>query len=180
MRNRFSDWWISDNTKEKLDDENEELSAIELAQAKRSIADFVRIMTKRSIPVEYREEEGQSYTDGEKVVIGADVVGDEGFDATVGVALHESSHICKTDFDMLDEFQEADENGTAPDFVPQDIIDGIEPLLKKSDKYKEIEEKLKKADPDYDETELDPENQATRALHHIWNVVEDRWIDQCA
>ncbi len=180
MRNRFSDWWISDNTKEKLDDENEELSAIELAQAKRSIADFVRIMTKRSIPVEYREEEGQSYTDGEKVVIGADVVGDEGFDATVGVALHESSHICKTDFDMLDEFQEADENGTAPDFVPQDIIDGIEPLLKKSDKYKEIEEKLKKADPDYDETELDPENQATRALHHIWNVVEDRWIDSWA
>lgn len=177
MRNRFSDWWISDNTKEKLD-ENEELSAIELAQAKRSIADFVRIMTKRSIPVEYREEEGQSYTDGEKVVIGADVA--EGFDATVGVALHESSHICKSDFDMLDEFQEADENGTAPDFVPQDIIDGIELLLEKSDKYKEIEEELKKADPDYDETELDPENQATRALHHLWNVVEDRWIDSWA
>jgi hypothetical protein len=178
MRERFSDWWLSDQTQDKLD-EGRELSPIELAQAKRSIAEFVRIMTKRDIPVEYLEEGDQSYTDGETVTIGADV-GEEGFDATVGVALHESSHICKSDFDMLDEFQEADENGIAPSFVPQEFIDKIEPLLEKSDEYKEIEQELQKANPDYDPSELDPENQVTRALHHFWNVVEDRWIDNWA
>lgn len=178
MNKRFSDFWISDNTKSKLD-ENRDLTALELAKAKRSISDFVRIMTKQNIPVEYREEEGKSYTDGEKITIGADVR--EGFDATVGTALHESSHIVRSDFDMLDQFREADENGTAPDFVPQDIIDGIEPLLEKSDQYKEVEEKLKnEPDFDYEEVDFSPEAQATRAIHHIWNVVEDRWIDQWA
>lgn len=178
MNNRYSDFWLSDNTTGKLN-EGKELSPIELAQAKRSIAEFVRIMTRKNIPVEFMEEGDQSYTDGETVTIGANV-GEEGFDPTVGVALHEASHICKSDFDMLDEFQEADEEGRAPDFVPQEFIDKIEPLLEKSDKYKEIEEELKSANPDYDESELDPENQATRALHHLWNVVEDRWIDQWA
>jgi hypothetical protein len=178
MRNRFSDFWLSDKTTDKLD-KGEELSPIELAQAKRSIAEFVRIMTRKDIPVEFMEEGEQSYTDGDTVTIGANV-GEEGFDATVGVALHEASHICRSDFDMLDEFQEADEEGRAPDFVPQEFIDKIEPLLEKSDKYKEIEKELKSANPDYDESELDPENQATRALHHLWNVVEDRWIDQWA
>lgn len=181
MQSRFSDWWLTDRTKEKLDDEDKELSAIELAQAKRSIADFVRIMTRENIPVEFMEEGEQSYTDGEKVTIGADVAGDEGFDATVGVALHEASHICKSDFDMLDQFQEAEENDTVPDFVPDEFVRDIEPLLEKSDKYKEIEKKLKNhPDCDYDESELDPAHQAARALHHFWNVVEDRWIDQWA
>lgn len=177
MRNRFSDWWLSDSTTEKLD-EDRELSPIELAQAKRSISDFVRIMTGKNIPVQYREEDGESYTDGETVTIGVDV--GEGFDATVGVALHESSHIVRSDFDMLDDFQEADENGEAPDFVPDEFIRDIEPLLEKSEKYQEIEEQLEKVNPNYDESELDPEVQATRALHHFWNVVEDRWIDNWA
>lgn len=178
MRNRFSDFWLSDRTKEKLNEE-EELSAIELAQSKRSIADFVRIMTGENIPVEYQtEDEGQdhSYTDGEKVVIGADVR--EGFDATVGVALHESSHIVMSDFDMLDKF-DTDDGESCP-LVPQEFVDKIEPLLEKSDKYKEIEEMMKKGISDYDESELDPEEQAKRALHHFWNVVEDRWIDDWA
>jgi len=177
VSDRFSDFWLSDRTKEKLDEERE-LSAIELAQAKRSISDFVRIMTRESIPVEYQtEDEGQdhSYTDGEKVVIGADVR--EGFDATVGVALHEASHIVNSDFEMLEKF---DVDGKS-DLVPQEFVDKIEPLLKKSDEYKEIERKLKNdPDIDYDESELDPAEQAKRALHHIWNVVEDRWIDDWA
>lgn len=178
LSNRYSDWWLSDRTKDKLD-RGEELSAIELAQSKRSIADFVRIMTGQNIPVEYQtEEEGQdhSYTDGKKVVIGADVR--EGFDATVGVALHESSHICKSDFELLDKF-DTDDDEKSP-LVPQDFVDRIEPLLEKSDKFQEIEEMIRQGTDDYDESDLDPEEQATRALHHFWNVVEDRWIDDWA
>ena len=157
IEDRFSDFWLSDRTQKKLDSEDQELSAIELAQAKRSIADFVRIMTRshtrNRIPVEYQtegEEQDHSYTDGEKVVIGADVR--EGFDATVGVALHESSHIVKSDFEMLDKF---DTDGDCP-LVPQEFIDKIEPLLKKSDEYEKIEEKLKSSIDGYDESELDP------------------------
>ena len=181
IEDRFSDFWLSDRTQKKLDNEDKELSAIELAQAKRSIADFVRIMsrshTRNRIPVEYQtegEEQDHSYTDGEKVVIGADVR--EGFDATVGVALHESSHIVKSDFEMLDKF---DTDGDCP-LVPQEFIDKIEPLLEKSEEYEKIEEKLKSSVDGYDESELDPEEQAKRALHHFWNVVEDRWIDDWA
>jgi hypothetical protein len=178
MQDRFSDFWLSDRTKDKLE-EGEELSAIELAQAKRSIADFVRIMTRQNIPVKYQEEgSDRSYTDGDVVTIAPEVDKEgNGFDATVGVALHEASHIVKSDFDLLEQFNEDDS-----DLVPQDIIDKIEPLLKKSDKWQELKEMLEDEgidDHGLDEG-LDPEEQAKRALHHIWNVVEDRWIDQWA
>lgn len=161
---RFSDFWLDDQTKRKLDQE-EELSPIELANSKSEIAQFVKIMAGEYIPVEYRtDDEGTSHTDGEKVTITAEVEPGS-FDATVGVALHEASHVVKSDFDLLDDFE---------DKVPQDLVDKIEPLLKKSDKYKEIEEKMT------GDSEIDPRQQASRCLHHIWNVVEDRWIDQWA
>lgn len=178
MRERFSDFWLSDNTKDKLE-EGEELSAIELAQAKRSIADFVRIMTRQDIPVEYQEEgNDQSYTDGEVVTISPEVSKDGGgFDATVGVALHEASHIVKSDFDMLEKFQD----DPCP-LVSDEMVEAFEELVEKSDKWQELQEMLDQspADVDLDEQDISPEEQAKNALHHIWNVVEDRWIDQWA
>jgi len=180
MNSRFSDYWLSDATKNKLED-GRELSAIELAKAKRSIADFVRLMTGENIPVKYQQEgDDRSYTDGDVVTIAPEIDKEgNGFDATVGVALHEASHIVKSDFDMLEKFNE---DGVVGSFIPQDIVDDIEPLLKKSDKWQEIQDMLDEAgiDHDLDEEGLDPAEQAKRSLHHIWNVVEDRWIDQWA
>lgn len=64
----------------------------------RAISNFVNILTGRNIPVTFMGSD--SYTDGETVVISGDI--DNGnFDVAVGLALHEGSHIVKTDFSHL-------------------------------------------------------------------------------
>jgi hypothetical protein len=73
---------------------------IKLAGYKRAIANFVRIVTnKDNIPVVFSSGQ-DSYTDGTKVVISAKL-DEKGFDSTVGLALHEGSHIALTNFNVL-------------------------------------------------------------------------------
>ena len=75
------------------------LDYVKLAGYKRAIANFVKIVTnKDNIPVIYSSGE-QSYTDGKHVVISSKLDGSE-FDSTVGLALHEGSHIALTDFKL--------------------------------------------------------------------------------
>lgn len=71
-----------------------------LASTRRAISNFVSIVTNQSIPVIYRTN-GDSYTDGKKVVIGTNVLKPKDFDVYVGLALHEGSHIILSDFDLL-------------------------------------------------------------------------------
>jgi hypothetical protein len=70
-----------------------------LAAAQRAIGNFVNIVTGKQIPVVFQSND-QSYTDGEKVVIGTKLE-DKNFDPAVGLALHEGSHIAYTDFTMF-------------------------------------------------------------------------------
>lgn len=94
-----SDFWL------KMDQyENKEQSAfntkstdiIQLASSQRAISNFVRIVTGQAIPVKFTTSK-TSYTDGKSVVISSNV--DEvNFDPTVGLALHEASHVKLTDF----------------------------------------------------------------------------------
>ena len=84
-----------------------------LAAAKRAISNFVNIVTNKQIPVKFNTR-GQSYTDGETVVIGADVVEPKDFDIAVGLALHEGSHIKLSDFNLLQAIYS---------LVPKSIID---------------------------------------------------------
>jgi hypothetical protein len=72
---------------------------IALAGYKRAISNFVNIVTEDNIPVVFNSND-QSYTDGKKVVIGANI-DDKKFDVAVGLALHEGSHIKLSDFDLL-------------------------------------------------------------------------------
>lgn len=67
-----------------------------LASAQRAIGNFVNIVTGKQIPVHFQNND-QSYTDGQSVTIGSKIE-DNNFDATVGLALHEGSHIAFTDF----------------------------------------------------------------------------------
>ncbi len=53
----------------------------------------------KQIPVVFQSSDN-SYTDGERVVIGTKLDGDN-FDPAVGLALHEGSHIALTDFTMF-------------------------------------------------------------------------------
>lgn len=69
-----------------------------LAATQRAIANFVNIVTGKQIPVIFKGQE--SYTNGERVVISTKLEGDR-FDPTVGLALHEASHITLTDFKVL-------------------------------------------------------------------------------
>lgn len=71
-----------------------------LAAAKRSISNFVNIVTNQRIPVEFKNR-GESYTDGKSVVISTDILKPRDFDVAVGLALHEGSHIKLTDFEIL-------------------------------------------------------------------------------
>lgn len=71
-----------------------------LAAHRRAIANFVRIVTNKNIPVIFNTA-GTSYTDNKKVVIGSNIVKPKDFDATVGVAIHEASHILLTDFSLF-------------------------------------------------------------------------------
>ena len=72
---------------------------VQLAGYKRAIANFVSIVTGKSIPVTFNSN-NQSYTNGKKVTIGANLT-DKNFDSAVGLALHEGSHILLSDFDLL-------------------------------------------------------------------------------
>jgi hypothetical protein len=106
--NSNSQWWLKDSlfsndvdvlTGESTQDKSSDL--IKLAGYRRAIANFVNIVTGQNIPVTFKGSD--SYTDGERVVLSA-ALKDSDFDAAVGLALHEGSHIKLTDFDVLRDF----------------------------------------------------------------------------
>ena len=72
---------------------------VALAGYKRAISNFVNIVTEQNIPVVFNNN-NESFTDGKKVVIGANI-DDKKFDVAVGLALHEGSHIKLSDFELI-------------------------------------------------------------------------------
>lgn len=70
-----------------------------LAAIRRGIANFVQILTQKSVPVVFSNG-NTSYTDGKTVVISADEDPTK-FDPMVGLALHEASHVLLSDFSFL-------------------------------------------------------------------------------
>lgn len=69
-----------------------------LASVRRAISNFVQIVTQKNIPVTFATK-SDSKTDGKQVILSADV--DDKFDVSVGLALHEGSHIILSDFNLL-------------------------------------------------------------------------------
>ena len=96
-----SSFWMDDDFMDnELTVGKPKADVVKLAGYKRAIGNFVRIVTgKDDIKVSYSSGE-QSYTDGKNVVISAKLDEKE-FDATVGLALHEGSHVALTDFKVL-------------------------------------------------------------------------------
>ena len=97
-----SSFWMDDDF---LEDDSTKLAAnrvdyVKMAGYKRAIGNFVRIVTgKDNIPVNFSSG-NDSYTDG-KVVVISSKLDEKEFDSTVGLALHEGSHIALTDFNVL-------------------------------------------------------------------------------
>jgi hypothetical protein len=75
-----------------------------LSATRRAVANFVNIVTQKNIPVTFATK-SNSCTDGERVILSADV--DNNFDVSVGLALHEGSHIVLSDFGLLTEMNTA-------------------------------------------------------------------------
>jgi len=102
--NNYSSFWLDNDwdTTSSWDDEDDKPKGpdlIALASYRRAIANFVNIVTSKNIPVTFTSQ-GDSFTDGKKVTISAKL-DDKLFDSTVGLALHEGSHILLSDFDFV-------------------------------------------------------------------------------
>jgi len=95
-----SSFWMDDEFLTDKREAGQRVDYVKLAGYKRAIANFVRIVTnKDTIPVVFSSGQ-DSYTDGTKVVISAKL-DEKVFDSTVGLALHEGSHIALTNFNVL-------------------------------------------------------------------------------
>ena len=103
---KYSSFWLKDDLFDDVDDglnvvESKHSNLMALASYKKSIGNFVNIVTNDNIPVTFDVRGNDSYTDGKSVVISSKM-DDKDFDSTVGLALHEGSHIKLTDFSTLD------------------------------------------------------------------------------
>lgn len=94
-----------------------------------SISDYVKIITKKHIPVVYHEED-KSYTDYEVIVISG-TLNDGNIDATVGLVMHESSHIVYTDFGILKKIANIIDNTKYTKYDSKDISDKINDIVQK-------------------------------------------------
>lgn len=107
--NNYSSFWMDndwDTRNTSIFDNDDEIvtkpktDLVALAGYRRAISNFVTIVTGESdIKVNFNSND-QSYTDGKTVTIGARL-DDKLFDPSVGLALHEGSHIKLSDFDFL-------------------------------------------------------------------------------
>tara|TARA_R100000951_G_scaffold95586_1_gene84669 strand:- start:48 stop:2129 length:2082 start_codon:yes stop_codon:yes gene_type:complete len=103
--NSYSSFWLDngwDNNTSIFDDEETKkgVDLVALASYRRAISNFVSIVTGESdIKVTFNTS-GDSYTNGKEVTISSKL-DDKLFDSTVGLALHEGSHIKLSDFDFL-------------------------------------------------------------------------------
>jgi uncharacterized protein with von Willebrand factor type A (vWA) domain len=105
-KKNYSSFWMDDEWDNRskfsgLGEKNNSsdmVKLIKLSNYRRAVTNFVKIVTQRDIPVNWAGSE--SYTNGEAITLSTDIK-DTNFDVTVGLALHESSHIVLTDFDSL-------------------------------------------------------------------------------
>ncbi len=104
-RNNYSSFWLDDgwDNNTSIFDQDEPKKGVDLvalASYRRAISNFVSIVTGESdIKVRFTSA-GDSYTDGKSVTISSKL-DDKLFDSTVGLALHEGSHIKLSNFDFL-------------------------------------------------------------------------------
>ena len=81
---------ISDNT----------TRVIRLSAARRAVANYVSILTNQIVPVVFNDH-AVNCTDGKVVYISSDITKKDKFDVTIGLALHEGSHIKYSDFELF-------------------------------------------------------------------------------
>ena len=154
---KYSSYWLKDDLFDDDTDissptETKHSNLIALASYKRAISNFVNIVTGENIKVIFNQRGDNSYTDGKTVTISAKM-DDKDFDPTVGLALHEGSHIKLTDFSSLDKIRSYD--------FPQPLT---------YDYLSQLEDKHQMS---YDGVR----NWVSGVVKDLLNVIEDRRID---
>ena len=108
----YSSFWMEDRSNrftglgDDIRSTNDTAKLIKLGNYQRAIANFVKIVTQREIPVTFKGD--TSFTNGQAVNLTTDIK-DNNFDVIVGLALHEGSHIVLSDFELLKELRESNE-----------------------------------------------------------------------
>ena len=140
--NNYSSFWMDNDWDSRntsiFDDEVKEDSKpktdlVALAGYRRAISNFVTIVTGESdIKVTFNSND-QSYTDGKTVTIGAKM-DDKLFDPSVGLALHEGSHIKLSDFNFLKNLemnipQEYFDRGFTKGYSRMEVLGHVKNLL---------------------------------------------------
>ena len=136
--NGYSSFWMGDTLDSYssiFDDEDlkPKVDLIALSSYRRAISNFVSILTgDPSIKVTYTTA-GDSYTDGKTVTISSKM-DDKFYDSTVGLALHEGSHIKLSDFEFLRNLEtnipkEYFNRGMMKGFSKNEILSHIKNLL---------------------------------------------------
>ena len=134
----YSSFWMGDTLdsySSNFDDEDikPKVDLIALSSYRRAISNFVSILTgDPSIKVTYTTA-GDSYTDGKTVTISSKM-DDKFYDSTVGLALHEGSHIKLSDFEFLRNLEtnipkEYFNRGMMKGFSKNEILSHIKNLL---------------------------------------------------
>ena len=152
---KYSSYWLRDDLFDDVDSspkEQKHSNLMALASYKRAVSNFVSIVTGENIRVMFDQRGDNSYTDGKTVTISAKM-DDKDFDPTVGLALHEGSHIKLTDFSTLDKIRNYD----FPFPITYDYLSELE------DKHK----------MSYDSVR----NWVAGVVKDLLNVIEDRRID---
>jgi hypothetical protein len=95
----YSKFWLGEEFFSEKLDTDDTYGLLKLSAYRRAIGNFVYILTGKNIPVRFAEK-STSMTDGKVVYIGGELAKGQ-FDPTVGLALHEASHIVKSDFALI-------------------------------------------------------------------------------
>ena len=140
--NNYSSFWMDndwDTRNTSIFDNDDEIvtkpktDLVALAGYRRAISNFVTIVTGESdIKVKFNSND-QSYTDGKTVTIGSRL-DDKLFDPSVGLALHEGSHIKLSDFDFLRNLemnvpQEYFDRGYKKGYTKTEVLGHVKNLL---------------------------------------------------
>ena len=98
---RYSNYLVdqmADNGAEKVFS----MDMIRLASIRKAISNFVRILSRKNIPVYFNDSSDENFNiEGKCIYISASVNNRADFDVSVGQALHEAAHTLKTNFDAV-------------------------------------------------------------------------------
>jgi len=77
------------------------IDMVRLSSIRKAISNFVRILTRKNIPVYFNDMDANVNVGGKTIYISAKITSKQDFDVAVGQALHEAAHTLLTDFDAV-------------------------------------------------------------------------------